>query len=198
VAKDVRGVSPDTIAVGVFSIAGTLLGVVAGLFGERYVRRIGDLRCKVAGVELVAENGGDPVSLSLDAIVPEIVDAASFITCKFNVKLFNEKDVPTGLRDLMVIFHSKMGPDVEAQPYDRATWRSEGRVPGFVGIPTIDPVQVINLPAGVWVNIDMECSLDGEDKDQLPWCDRIELRGFLPAGAAFEQEIARLKTAPPG
>jgi hypothetical protein len=43
VGEEGRVVSPDTIAVGVF----TLLGVVVGLFGERWVRRLGRVWCEV-------------------------------------------------------------------------------------------------------------------------------------------------------
>jgi hypothetical protein len=47
VAEGVRRVSPDTIAVGIFTIVGTLLGVALGLFGERWLRRWGDVRCNI-------------------------------------------------------------------------------------------------------------------------------------------------------
>ena len=43
----------DTIAVGVFSIVGTLLGVVLGLFGERWVRRWGQVRCEIDSWEAI-------------------------------------------------------------------------------------------------------------------------------------------------
>jgi len=43
----------DTIAVGVFSIVGTLLGVVLGLFGERWVRRWGEVRCDIDSWEAI-------------------------------------------------------------------------------------------------------------------------------------------------
>jgi hypothetical protein len=40
-------VSPGTIAVGVFTIVGTIAGALVGLFGERIVRRLGYVRCVV-------------------------------------------------------------------------------------------------------------------------------------------------------
>ena len=42
-----QGMSPDVIAVGVFSIAGAVAGAVAGLFGERWVRSWGKVSCQV-------------------------------------------------------------------------------------------------------------------------------------------------------
>jgi hypothetical protein len=52
VAEDVRRVSPDVIAAGVFGIAGAvvdaLVGAAVGLFGERWVRRWGDVQCIIS------------------------------------------------------------------------------------------------------------------------------------------------------
>jgi hypothetical protein len=39
--------SPDVIAAGIFGIAGSVVGVVVGLFGERWVRTRGKVRCDI-------------------------------------------------------------------------------------------------------------------------------------------------------
>jgi hypothetical protein len=57
-------VSPDVIAAGVFGIAGAVVGALVGLFGERWVRRWGDVQCIISeGGWYIPEhaypNGGD-------------------------------------------------------------------------------------------------------------------------------------------
>lgn len=49
--------SPDTIAVGVFTIAGTLLGVIVGALTERLVRVTGRLRFECSSSSLRPDVG---------------------------------------------------------------------------------------------------------------------------------------------
>jgi hypothetical protein len=74
--------SPDTIAVGVFS----LLGVLVGLFGERLVRRIGNVRCKKDSWKLQAGNG----------IAEERYLQVTFV---------NRKEVPVTVMEMQVLFY---------------------------------------------------------------------------------------------
>ena len=58
--------SPDTIAVGVFTIVGTLLGVALGLFGERWMRSWGEVRCEITGCRLNVGTPEGPEEIFLD------------------------------------------------------------------------------------------------------------------------------------
>jgi hypothetical protein len=74
--EGIRRVSPETIAVGVFSIVGTLLGVVAGLFGERWVRSWGEVRCEIADWRINVGTSAGPEESQLE------------------VRFLNEKELP--------------------------------------------------------------------------------------------------------
>jgi hypothetical protein len=91
VEEGVRRVSPDIIAVGVFSIAGTLLGTLLGLFGERWMRRWGDVRCNIDS--WVAWTSGGEVEER-----------------RVEVTFLNEKDLNAVVWDIRVEFH-KQGQD---------------------------------------------------------------------------------------
>jgi hypothetical protein len=73
-------VSADAIAVGIFSIVGTLLGVLVGLLGERYARERGKLHC-----EIDAWTGEERNSYG----APEVRH--------FEATFYNEKDVALAL-----------------------------------------------------------------------------------------------------
>lgn len=88
--KGVRVMSPDTIAVGVFSMGGTLLGTLLGLFGERLVRRIGEVRCDVDSWDFPDIDHSDRRDLQ--------------------VTFLNRKEVPVTVRDMRVNFYSEGRP----------------------------------------------------------------------------------------
>src|SRR5215211_7575193 len=95
--------SPDTIAVGVFTIAGTLLGVIVGALTERLVRVTGRLRFECSSSSLRPDVGsahGGPLSMDWTEVNKEMsVQGAQYI---FAIDLFNGKEVPTGLRGVRV------------------------------------------------------------------------------------------------
>ena len=104
-AEDVRGVSPDVLAAGVFGIAGSIIGALFGVVAATLMRS-GRLRCEASflpppmltGVEREA---GYPRSYRLDE-----ADAAEAtgVFCRFTVELFNGTERPTALGGPRAVF----------------------------------------------------------------------------------------------
>jgi len=109
--------SPDTIAVGVFTIAGTLLGVIVGALTERLVRVTGRLRFECSSSSLRPDVGsahGGPLSMDWTEVNKEMsVQGAQYI---FAIDLFNGKEVPTGLRGVRVRLIRDDGECFESRP----------------------------------------------------------------------------------
>src|SRR5215204_1354553 len=110
--------SPDTIAVGVFTIVGTLLGAALGLFGERWARSWGDVRCVIGGVRYTPiwiAHGSRPRTRPATEERDELPDSGSNdwgtlrVTWTFTLRFFNEKDEPTGLHAVSVAFVDREG-----------------------------------------------------------------------------------------
>jgi hypothetical protein len=86
--------SPDVIAAGVFGIA----GAVVGLFGERWVRRIGGVRCDIRWINSRGAGGpGSPGGVE----VQERQLQATFL---------NRKDVPVTIWGMRVDFYKGASP----------------------------------------------------------------------------------------
>lgn len=118
--------SPEAIAVGVFSIVGTLLGVVAGLFGERWVRSWGEVRCEIADWTInVGALAGPEESL-------------------LEVRFLNEKELPVVVWELRMEFY-KGGEPLEAWAHPTTQFVDEvtGRR---------SPLGPVNLPPRVAVS----------------------------------------------
>ena len=91
VEADVRRMSPDTIAVGVVTIVGTIGGALVGLFGERFVRRLGWVRCSV-----------DQWYVQQGAAHPDGGGTAE--ERRLRVTFLNRKDLPVTVWDMRVEF----------------------------------------------------------------------------------------------
>jgi hypothetical protein len=158
VAEDVRRVSPETpeptIAVGVFSIVGALLGVVAGLFGERLVRRVGKVRCEIAGWRRVVGTPEEPEERSLE------------------VTFWNEKEIPVAVWEMRVDFY-KGGKRLELE---------EGAPPAFLFlVADVDsgrqkPAEPVSLPPRVPVplKISVKAGGEGRRRARLAEADKAE------------------------
>jgi hypothetical protein len=116
-----RGVSAATatLIAGGLAIIGTLLGVLVGLFGERYVRQFGALRC-----DIDAWTGAQHASPG----VPE--DRI------FEVNFFNEKDVDLALWDVRLEFaQGNEEPErVSLRFADTGEWVSVLNLPSRVAV----------------------------------------------------------------
>jgi hypothetical protein len=80
--------SPDTIAVGVFTVVGALVGVLAGLFGERWVRSWGDVLYTIDSWRAWT-SGGETEERQID------------------VTFLNEKDLNAVVWDIWVEFYKE-------------------------------------------------------------------------------------------
>ncbi|MDP8952670.1 MAG: hypothetical protein M3N18_10625 [Actinomycetota bacterium] len=117
--------SPEAIAVGVFSIVGTLLGVAAGLFGERWVRSRREVRCQIDNWRINVGTSVGPEESHLE------------------VKFLNEKELPVVVWEARIEFYKGDEP-LEAWAHPSALFVDEG-----TGLRTsLGPV---NLPPRVAV-----------------------------------------------
>jgi hypothetical protein len=101
-----------------------------------------------------------------------------------NAKLFNEKEVRTGVRDVVVAFQGKH--TVELTMEDRSTWR---RSDIQWGGGQMDNLEVVNLPSREWVTLSLVQDLYLEDARKLTQCDNAWLRGYFPDGTRFNERI---------
>jgi hypothetical protein len=172
------------IAGGILAVMGVLLG----LFAERILQRYGKLRCETAQFALQLVSDEDVWDLSPQGMNTDWIAEAQWVSYKFNIKFFNEKDARTGLRDVRVVFYGNGGRHIRAPAFDAATFQVHRAAP-------YDRIEVIPLPSREWVSLDVRGSLLEQDKDALPECHRAEFVGYFPTGREFRKEIARLSKA---
>jgi hypothetical protein len=132
VAEDVRRVSPETEAAIIGGIAGggvggffTLLGVALGLFGQRWVRRIGEVRC----VLVAWKDHGSTVNASRES-------GKDINERRLEVKFLNRKDETVTVWDMRVVFY-KQGQPLDEE--DRPDMQ-------FVGESARTPLGPVDLP----------------------------------------------------
>jgi hypothetical protein len=95
-----RGMSPDVIAVGVFSIVGAVAGALAGLFGGRWVRSWGKVQCEVVNWRVSVGPSTDPTERELE------------------VRFVNEKELQVIVVDMSVAFYTGDKPlEKRARPH---------------------------------------------------------------------------------
>jgi hypothetical protein len=177
-------VSPDTIAVGVFTIGGTLLGVALGLFGERWMRTWGKVRCAMEPMELWVLGEGEPFTLHRLPIPPDLLPDPEAVRERdawgedeavryfVNARFFNEKETKTSLWNVVIAFD--VTPPLELTMEDRSTGR---------------PLEAVDLPSKESVELSLIDSLSLEDARKLTECDRAWLRGKFPNGGRFSQRV---------
>jgi len=115
--------SPDVIAAGVFGTA----GAVVGLFGQRWVRRIGGVRCDIRWINSRGAGGpGSPGGVE----VQERQLQATFL---------NRKDVPVTIWGMRVDFYKGGKPlDDEERPSLEFSGSQGGKRPVF-DLTTLHP-----------------------------------------------------------
>lgn len=160
-----------------------IVGVLVGLFADRMLQRTGKLRCEIGEFRLLGEKSpGESVSLMGLPVPASVVEQVRSLDYSFNVKLFNEKDVSTGLRDVAVVFHLSDGRRMVRMSPDLNTQRN------VEGGTVIDPLEVINLPSRQWVSLELFGTISA-DMELLTQAERAEFRGYFPTGRVFRRSI---------
>jgi hypothetical protein len=156
-------------------IAGSfaLLGVVI----ERLLRLIGLLRFKASGWEQKFR-GNDETYGFAEVPIERVEKDATGVDYRCAIDLFNGKEVPTGLRDIMIVLVREDGDSLTSRPYDLM---SVGRDPSF-DVLTRSDVDIINVPPRQFVREELAASFDREGAVALAtgrW-ERAEFVGERP------------------
>ena len=152
--------SPEITAALFGGISGgvlAMLGVLAGVFLERQLQWRGKVRCVVSDWDLSFQQAGE----------------LSQATCSFEVNLFNEQPLATGLRDVRVVFVRDNGEEIIGRLRD--VLLREG--------------VTVNLPPREWVHANLHGRFDDREARKLESFRRAEFLGYLPDGREFRQRI---------
>jgi hypothetical protein len=175
VEEDVRQVSPEIVAVGVFTIVGTLLGVVVGALIERLLRSWGRVRCeasltqplRLTGVK--EEEPGYPRDFALEVEVANETTRAAGVSYECTVDLFNGSEVPTGLHDARIELVLANGRRLTSHPEDLGTGKTV-QTPGIgtqYQVRVYDTLGVINLPSRQFVRMELRGGFGKDAADAL-------------------------------
>jgi len=176
------------LIAGVFAI----LGAVAGLFTERYLRSRGEVSCETGAFALTFNyddrmGGFTTKTMSgLGRVGRGYVAQARSVEYSFKADFFNARDLPTGLRSFAVLFY---GPD-DPHPmvHDSPTDARSRRVVGSAVVE--DTLDVLNLPPRQLVGVEVRGAVP--DLQRLVGCERVVLQAVFPDGKGFSREVARL------
>jgi hypothetical protein len=177
------------LVTGAVGIAGVLLG----LFMDRLIQRYGKVRCVMDPIEIwvfPSEGLGEPTilrSLPIPAeLLPESLSEREYSSevgrCFLKVTLFNEKEVRTGLQDVVVAFERKR--PMEKTLLDKSTQRNTTQL-----LQTTDTLEAVNLPSREWITFSLVGDLELEEARKLTECDRAWLRGYFPGGRRFNKRV---------
>lgn len=177
------------LITGIVGIAGVLLG----LFADRFLQRQGKVRCEIEPMKLsiIATDDNEDTVRALPVprgmLNEEIADrnrgfGDPAARCFVEAKLFNEKEVKTGIRDLTVTFGKV--ERIYQKMLDRSTWQ-----PATAGSRQMDYLEVVNLPSREWVSLSLMGNIEFCDAKKLECCDSAWLCGYFPDGAFFSAQI---------
>jgi hypothetical protein len=159
--------SPDVIAVGIFSIvgavAGAVVGVVAGLFGERWVRSRGAVRCQRVDWRVIVGPTTNPTERQLE------------------VRFVNEKELPVIVLDMWVAFY-KGGAPLEEWVRPQLT---------FVNRSDKSPLSPVNVPGRSAVMRTFSVIAGRDDiQRQLATTDRAEFVANIVGAGERRAELS--------
>lgn len=158
-------VSLDTAAVvlagcavgGMIGVAGVLVGLLVG----RRFRELPRVRCVVTDWKLAFDKvGSEPRA-----------------TCSFELDMFNEGQLATGVRGISVALRAGEGALVER----------------LMNAATREPLWTIDLPPRRWAHASVCAVLEGEEARELAGFWRADLLGRFPDGTAFELKVVERK-----
>src|SRR5829696_2061291 len=170
---DGRGMAAATATLYGAIIAGTF--TVLGVVVERLIQRYGRNRCEMEPIRLwiIATREDDLTVRTLplpEGMLDEEIaernrpNGDPAIRCLIDAKLFNEKDVKIGIRDVVLVFEGR--DTVEMKMRDRSTWRSSPTT----GQRRMDYLEVVNLPSREWVPLSLLREIELEEARKLTRC----------------------------
>jgi hypothetical protein len=176
--------TPTTLLIsGCLTIFGTLLGVALGLFGERYLRGRGSLRCSLVRREDSWYQHGvghlDPAVHSVD----QVEDFKDYVVnIAYELAFFNEKEIDHGLSNVMVVFVA------------------DGDEERVGALTAQEGLETVNLAARKWSTTTITGQIDGPRSRLVRDWRTIEVRGIFPDHSPFKQAIMKRvsKTIPVG
>lgn len=199
------------------AVVGGLLTILGGLF-QRAMREWGEVRVAMNGWQVVFpeaitadETRTRHVHVAVPGYTPYIrePDKYSSITASYSLSadLFNEKDVGTSLRDMMVVFQSADGKETEgplwptgreapsnpSERHQRLYSAEKSSVPRRAEEFLPDPTVFLDLPPRSNVVLRMSGKVTGETGREVMKSERAYLRRFFPNGKPFRKEIAVLE-----
>lgn len=181
-----------TIVGGVIAIVAAAIGAILGAFLPRWAAKVGRLRCNATVSNSVAmgangtieENPSLPVNL-------EAVGSVADVTFWINVDIFNEKDTPTGLRDLSVVFRGEDGTSIQQPVYKKVVHYSGEEARQHNRPP--EQVSVVNLAPGEWMHLELMSGFEPEvlekERERIERCSYAEFQGKYPNGRIFRARI---------
>lgn len=142
---------------GVIGVTGVLVGLLVG----RRFRELPRVRCVVTDWKLAFDKVG----------------TAPRAVCSFEIDLFNEGQLATGVR----------GISVSLRVDERAL------VERLMDAASREPLWTIDLPPRRWAHASAYAVLDGEEARELESFCRADLIGRFPDGTTFELKIVERK-----
>ena len=154
------------VATGIF----TLLGVVVGLFGERWVRTWGKVECKTDWQPVRGE------------VSPDSPGGVRFLERQLKVTFLNRKDVPVTVWDMRVVFYKGGNAlDEEERPHME-----------FVG-PGRTPLDLVNLPPRVPVTRTISVTPGHNETARqraVEEADKVEFVAIMDGAKDIRRELA--------
>lgn len=170
------------IVAGSIGVLGACLGACLGALLPKLVRNYGKVRCEAVIRDSLAVGmvGTIPEKPSLPVDRRGTFLGAATIIFHLHIDLFNEKDTPTGLRSLAVVFQREDGPEIKAPLKESPT---------LLGAET----RVVNLASGEWVHMELSTGffptiLEQEGK-KVELYNKAELHGVFPGGTVYRAPI---------
>ena len=169
----------SAIVTGVFTLLGTLLGVALGLFGERWVRRWGEVRCDIRWSNT---RGAGSVDSPGGVEVQERQLEDTFL---------NRKDVPVTVWEMQVVFYREdKALDEQERPYVEFTRAGGGK----------GPFELVNLPPRIPVTRRVVVSSGHNEllrQQAVGEADRIEVVALIEGAGTISTRLASWDTLVP-
>lgn len=135
-------------------------GVLAGLLVARRFREMPRVKCVASDWDMTIYEGTGPLRR---------------VVCSFEVDMFNEGELATGLRGPSVAFSGEDGARVAITRLKQAASKQD--------------LWALDLPSRMWTHASVYALLEGEQAQDVLSFRRVHLVGEFPDGKAFETKM---------